>query len=78
MDLDTISFVPEDEQIMLCRKTYTKRILCQYQNVSVAKPPEGKNQCSLKVLIRHRGAKDKTWFVQSVHPIEIKFDGSSL
>lgn len=76
IDLDTIDFVPEENQVVLCRKIYSKKMLCRYHNISVARPPEGKNYCALKVLIRHSGTP--SWTVQSMHPIEMKFDGSAV
>lgn len=71
VDLDTYEIEPEVDQIILCRKIYDKKMLCQYHNISVAEPPKGKDLCVLKVLIRLCGS-NSNWFVQSMHPIQIK------
>ena len=70
VDLDSYKFVPKEEQIILCRKTYSKMISCRYEQISVAKPRNDDNLCVLKVLVR-KAAPDAQWIVQSMHPIQM-------
>lgn len=78
VDLDTFAFVPQEAQVSLCRKIYSKKFLCQYQNVSVAVPPEGKDLCVLKILIRPADDAQANWVVQSIHPVRLVTENSTL
>lgn len=70
VDLDSYRFMPQKEQVVLCRKIYSKKINCQYRQISVAKPNGDDPLCVLKVLVRLAGA-NSSWIVQSVHPIRM-------
>lgn len=78
VDLDTFAFVPQEAQVSLCRKIYSKKFLCQYQNVSVAVPPEEKDLCVLKILIRPADDAQANWVVQSIHPVRLVTENSTL
>lgn len=71
-DLETFDFTPEDEQIVLCRKIYAKKLTYQCQNIVAAIPPQQKDMCVLKVLVKLSDPAVKKWYVQSIHPIHIK------
>ena len=70
VDLGSYKFTPQKEQVILCRKTYSKKINCQYQQISVAKPDRDNPLCVLKVLVRLSGS-NSSWIVQSIHPIRM-------
>lgn len=77
IDLENFTFRADEKHIKLCRKIYNDMMVCKYQHVGVERPPEGKNMCVLKVLIRHIPAGVESdsikWIVQSIHPIILDF-----
>lgn len=73
IDLDTYEFTPGENQIELCRKIFSQKISCLYQDVKVAVPPQQNGcYCVLKILIRPHNS-NSNWIVQSIHPIQLKF-----
>lgn len=69
VDLDSQDFLPASDQTVLCRKVYSMKRMYKYRNISVARPPRGKDLCVLKVLVRSNDESE--WTVQSMHPIKL-------
>lgn len=74
--VDTVQFNihPSEEHLSLCRKMYNKKALYRFENLSIAKPPQGKDLCVIKVLIQevdNGNISDDNWIAQSMHPVRM-------
>lgn len=72
VDLERRDLIFSTNTIELCRYIFTDIMFFSFGNIKVHKPPMGKNLCVLKILIKLKDDKEKSWFVQSMHPIEME------
>lgn len=74
--VDTIQFniKPYEDEVSLCRKIYNKRTMYRFENIVIAKPPQGKDLCVFKVLIQeviNGTVSEEKWIAQSMHPVRM-------